>query len=90
MYKQKKIEENRGLNTHNQGVTDSSPVGPTLGIKQLQEVVAAFLFKATNKSTNITFLLTTRNILTLSYRFAWNKNEGGNRCGLPFIVTLTS
>jgi hypothetical protein len=37
IYKQKKIEENRGLNTHNQGVTGSSPVGPTLLISKIDE-----------------------------------------------------
>lgn len=43
IYKQKKIEENRGLNTHNQGVTDSSPVGPTLKIKK-EEVTSNVFF----------------------------------------------
>jgi hypothetical protein len=37
IYKQKKIEENIGLNTHNQGVTGSSPVGPTPLIASLPE-----------------------------------------------------
>ena len=41
------MKENYGVNTHNQGVTGSSPVGPTLLLKSCSSFACSFFLRHT-------------------------------------------